>query len=378
MWVNPQQYLKNIMYLFKLLPISIVLLIVLAPLHKLQAQDKTFTVIIDPGHGGKDTGTTGTKRYKDKNEKDIVLAVALEVEKIIKSEMPQTKVILTRKKDIFIELKKRGEIANKANADLFISIHANAATYKATGTETYVLGVHRNKTNLAVAKRENDVILLEEDYEKHYSYDPHSPASIISLTLMQEDYLDQSIRMATIVEKSFSEVGKRRTRGVKQAGFVVLHQTYMPSILIEIGFLSNEIEEDFLRKKTGQQKIAASIVDGIKKYKKELEKNSIKDSNSHASVNNNRIFKNVTFKVQIASSSNRVATKSYNFRGLQNIERVKVDKFYKYYLGRTSDYNLIKQLQVKAVEKGYKSAFIVAFRGEERLSVAKLLKSTPQ
>ena len=366
------------MYILKPFSILFVLLMLFLPQQTVKAQVNDFTVVIDPGHGGKDSGTTGTKRYKDKNEKDIVLAVALELEKLLKSKMPSTKVILTRDKDVFIELNKRGEIANKANADLFISIHANAASYKATGTETYVLGVHRNETNLAVAKRENDVILLEKDYEKHYSYDPHSPASIISLTLMQEDYLDQSIRMAKIVEKSFSEIGKRRTRGVKQAGFVVLHQTYMPSILIEIGFLSNKEEEDFLRKKSGQQKIASSILNGIKKYKQELDKNSVVETSVTENNVDSRIFDGVIFKVQIASSSNKVTTKPYNFKGLKEVERVKVGKHYKYYLGKTANYTTIKKLQEKAVKKGYASAFIVAFRGSERISVAKLLKTTKQ
>lgn len=366
------------MYILKPFTLLFLFLILFVSQPAVQAQDHPFTVVIDPGHGGKDSGTTGTKRYKDKNEKDIVLAVALALEKQLKSKMPTTKVILTRNKDVFIELKKRGEIANKANADLFISIHANAASYKATGTETYVLGVHRNETNLTVAKRENDVILLEKDYEKHYSYDPHSPASIISLTLMQEDYLDQSIRMAKIVEKSFSDVGKRRTRGVKQAGFVVLHQTYMPSILIEIGFLSNNDEEDFLRKKSGQQKIASSIFDGIKKYKEELDENSVVVTSLVESNINSQVFDGVVFKVQIASSGSKVATKPYNFKGLKNVERVKVGSHYKYYLGKTADYTVIKQLQSKATEKGYSSAFVVAFRGSERISVAQLLKSTKQ
>lgn len=358
------------MQLSKLLLLSFALL-VFFPSKKAQAQEKPFTVVLDPGHGGKDTGTTGTKRYKSKFEKDIVLAVALEVEKIMENELPNAKVILTRKEDVFIELKKRGEIANKANADLFISIHANAASYKAKGTETYVLGVHRNKTNLAVAKRENDVILLEEDYEKHYSYDPHSPASIISLTLMQEDYLDQSIRMAKIMENSFKNVGKRKIRGVKQAGFVVLHQTFMPSVLIEIGFLSNKNEEDFLRKKSGQKKIAQSIVSGIKKYKEESDKNSVQTFTKETTTTN---YKGVVFKVQIASSSNKVSTKSYNFKGLKGIERVKVGRFYKYYMGNTSNYAEIKKSRQKAIEKGYKSAYIVAFKGKERISITELLK----
>jgi len=363
------------MHLNKAFLLVVSLLMALIFSHVSLAQEKVFTVVIDPGHGGKDTGTTGTARYKDKNEKDIVLAVGLKVEALMAKEMPNTKVIFTRKKDEFIELKKRGEIANKANADLFVSIHANAATYKATGTETYVLGVHRNETNLAVAKRENDVILLEEDYEKHYSYDPHSPSSIIGLTLMQEDYLDQSIRMAKIVEKSFAEVGKRRTRGVKQAGFVVLHQTYMPSILIEIGFLSNKVEEDFLRKSSGQQKIAASIVQGIKKYKQELDKNTIVNTKTSETTTASKIYKDIIFKVQIASSANKVSTEPYNFKGLKNINRVKVGSHYKYYLGQTSDYNLIKKLKKEANDKGFSGAFIVAFKDKERISVDKVLKS---
>ena len=376
MWVISQQNPKNTMYLYKLFLLFAIFSLGFGNSNPLFAQDKPFTVVIDPGHGGKDTGTTGTKRYKDKNEKDIVLAVALKLGKLLKKQIPGIKVIYTRKTDVFIELNKRGAIANKAHADLFVSIHANAASFKADGTETYVLGVHRNATNLAVAKRENDVILLEKDYEKHYSYDPRSPASIISLTLMQEDYLDQSIRLAKIVEKSFSDVGKRRARGVKQAGFVVLHQTYMPSVLIEIGFLSNKSEEDFLRKSSGQQKIAASIAHAIKEYKKELEKNTVETPLVNTSKNNEKqIFKGVIFKVQIASSSNKVSTKPFNFKGLKEVERVKVDKYYKYYLGKTPDYNAIKKYKEKAVKKGYKSAFIVAFKGTERISVSQLLKS---
>ncbi len=358
---------------FRIVFISILGFLMCFSALKMSAQEKEFTVVIDPGHGGKDTGTTGTKRYKNLYEKNVVLNVALEVEKKLKEQMPGIKVILTRRDDTFIELKKRGDIANKADADLFISIHANAASYKANGTETYVLGVHRNETNLAVAKRENDVILLEEDYERHYSYDPHSPASIISLTLLQEDFLDQSIRIAKIMENSLKNVGKRRSRGVKQAGFVVLHQTYMPSILIEIGFLSNKEEEDFLRNKKGQEKIATSIVSGIKTYKNELEKNAIKVS--HSNVSKSNIYEGIDFKVQIASGTRKIETKSYNFKGLKKVERVKVENFYKYYYGKTADYNQIKRYKKEAVAKGYTSAFIVAFKGKERLSLNKLLNS---
>ncbi len=384
MWRNSQLFHKSNSHSHKLLFLLVFLIITSLSATEIQAQDTVFTVVIDPGHGGKDSGTTGTARYKDKNEKDIVLGIALKIEKMMKKEMPHTKLVFTRKKDVFIPLKKRGEIANKAKADLFVSIHANAASYKASGTETYVLGVHRNETNLNVAKRENDVILLEEDYEKHYSYDPKSPASIIGLVLMQEDYLEMSKRMAHILETSFSEIGKRRTRGVKQAGFVVLHQTFMPSVLIEVGFLSNNKEEDFLRSDKGQTKIAKSIVAGIKKYKEELDKNTVVtiiDSptkeipSTTATTEKPNIFKGVTFKVQIASSAKKVKTTVNNFKGLKNVEVVKVGKYYKYYLGKTSDYTKIKALKEQAKEKGYKSAFVVALKGKERVSITQLLKS---
>ncbi len=383
MWRNSQLFHKSNTNSRKLLFLLGFLILASLSSLKIQAQDKAFTVVIDPGHGGKDSGTTGTKRYKDKNEKDIVLGIALKIEKMMKKEMPQTKLIFTRKKDVFIPLKKRGEIANKAKADLFISIHVNAASYKASGTETYVLGVHRNETNLNVAKRENDVILLEEDYEKHYAYDPKSPASIIGLTLMQEDYLEMSKRMAHILETSFLEIGKRRVRGVKQAGFVVLHQTFMPSVLTEVGFLSNNKEEDFLRSDKGQAKIAKSIVAGIKKYKKELDKNTVisvqktpqKEVPSKITTEKPNIFKGIIFKVQIASSSRKVKTKAKNFKGLKNVEAVKVGKYYKYYLGKTADYTKIKKLKAQAKKKGYDSAFVVAFKGKERVSVNQLIKS---
>jgi N-acetylmuramoyl-L-alanine amidase len=414
MCVKSQQNIKNIFRLPKyLFLISIIGLIGLFPLKNF-AQDKTFTVVLDPGHGGKDPGTIGTKRYNNLYEKDIVLSVALKVGAILEKELPDVNVIYTRKTDVFVELHKRGEIANKADADLFVSIHINSASPSAKGTETYVLGVHRNESNLAVAKKENDVILLESNYEKHYSYDPNDPSSLIGLTLMQEDFLDQSIKMAKIVENSFVNVGNRKSKGVKQAGFVVLHQSYMPSILTEIGFLSNVEEEDFLRSEAGQDAIAHSIVDGIKKYKSDLQSNGVYDSdsaveeiseqiktddsseineishvdleqvsenkkikstNSNSNTIKNRNFEGVIFKVQIASSINSMDTKAQNFKGLTGIERVKTGDHYKYYLGNTSNYDEILALKEKASKKGYSDCFIVAFKGKERVSVESVLKS---
>lgn len=376
MRVNSQQNTKNTFHLFKwLILMSFLGFFYMIP-GKVIAQTKKFTVVLDPGHGGKDPGTIGTQRYKNMFEKDIVLAVALKVGNILEKESPDIKVIYTRKTDVFVELHKRGEIANKADADLFISIHINSASPSARGTETYVLGVHRNASNLAVAKMENDVILLEDNYEKHYSYDPNNPESLIGLTLMQEEYLDQSIRMAKIAEKSFQDVGNRNSKGVKQAGFVVLHQSYMPSILTEIGFLSNNDEEDFLRSDKGQEKIANSIVNAVKKYKSEIEKNSIETTEIISETpSENRIFEGVTFKVQIATSSNDLETTPSNFKGLQGVEKVKSDKYFKYYLGNTSNYDEILELKEKAISKGYTDCYIVAYKGDVKVSVTEVLKS---
>jgi len=346
------------------------------------AQNKTFTIVLDAGHGGHDPGNLGTGRYK-KREKDIALDVTLKVGKIISDKYKDIKVIYTRTKDVYPDLWKRAKIANEANADLFVSIHCNAFSNNAYGTETFVLGVHRNKTNLEVAKRENDVILLEKDHEKHYSYDPNSPESIIGLTLMQEEYLDKSIELAQLVETAFVTVAKRKSRGVKQAGLIVLHQTYMPSVLVEVGFLTNRKEEDYLNSKKGQIKSANAIVKALKKYKDYLIKNEViitddilvvKDVKKKKVITEKTKKAKVIFKVQIASSTNKIAPKSYNFKGLKGVERVKVGAYYKYYLGKTESYNKIKSLKLKAHKKGYKSAFIVAFKKNKKITIKEALK----
>ncbi len=349
---------------------------------KLSAQSKLFTVVLDAGHGGSDPGNLGTKRYK-KHEKDIALDVTLKVGKILSEKYKDIRVIYTRTKDVYPDLWRRAKVANEANADLFVSIHCNSFGNSAYGTETFVLGVHRNKTNLEVAKRENDVILLEKDHEKHYSYDPNSPESIIGLTLMQEEYLDKSIELAQLVEDAFVNDAHRKSRGVKQAGLIVLHQTYMPSVLVEVGFLSNKKEEDFLNSKKGQLKMANAIVGALKKYKDHLFKNEVvinderpvKTANTPKKISVKKRDKaKVIFKVQIASSRNKIATKSYNFKGLKGVERVKVGAYYKYYLGKTDSYTKIKALKRQAQKKGYKSAFIVAFKKGKKIAVSTALK----
>ena len=239
-----------------------------------QSQDKNYnsvtTVVIDAGHGGKDPGTHG----KHTKEKDLVLKVALKVGSYIEQYLPDVKVIYTRKDDRFLELYERANIANKAKADLFISIHANALPVKPTvhGTETYVMGLHTNEKNFNVAKRENSVILLEENHEEKYEgFDPNSPESYIMFSLTQNAYLDNSVLMANYVEKQFSERAGRRSLGVKQAGFQVLWNTYMPSVLVEIGYLTNPKEENQLNTEQVQDYIASGIYRAFKEYKNQLE-----------------------------------------------------------------------------------------------------------
>jgi len=230
------------------------------------------TVVIDAGHGGKDPGNLGTGRYKAR-EKDISLDVALRVGGYIKKEFSQIKVIYTRSTDVFIGLNERADIANKAKADLFISIHCNAFTKLSShGVETYALGLHRNKENLQVAMKENSSITMEDDYKTKYEgFDPNSAESIIALTIMQSAFLQQSLSLSSYIQKQFRERVGRTDRGVKQAGFLVLRKTTMPSVLVELGFLTNEEEEDFLNSENGKAYMSSAIFRGFKEYKEGVE-----------------------------------------------------------------------------------------------------------
>lgn len=226
------------------------------------------TVVIDAGHGGKDPGTHGASA----REKDIALKVALQVGDLIERNFPDVKVIYTRKTDTFIELIDRAGIANKNSADLFISIHCNSGPGAAHGTETYTMGLHTTSGNLAVAKRENSVILQEDNYEENYhGFNPSSPEGHILFSLYQSAYIDNSLRFAEKVEREFKTRVGRSSRGVKQAGFLVLWKSAMPSALIELGFLTNQNEEKFLNDKTGQTYMASGIYRAFREYKKELE-----------------------------------------------------------------------------------------------------------
>ena len=232
-----------------------------------QRNNGKFVVVLDAGHGGHDPGNLGNGYL----EKNIALNIVLKVGEILEAN-PDIKVIYTRKDDSFIDLFVRGEIANKANADLFVSVHCDSHSSDANGAGTFVLGLHANKQNFEIAKKENSVIYLEDNYEDRYAdYDINSPESIIGLTIMQEEFLDQSIALAKLMQDNFSGKLKRNNRKVKQAGFIVLHQTFMPSVLIETGFLTNKSEGAFLNSKAGQSKMGTAIAEAILKYKNSVQ-----------------------------------------------------------------------------------------------------------
>ena len=338
-----------------------------------------FVVVIDAGHGGQDPGNSWNG-YSEKNiSLNIALKVGAELEKL-----PDVKVIYTRKSDVFVTLAGRAQIANKAEADLFVSIHMNGHKSQAQGTETFVLGLHRNQDNLEVAMRENQVIFLEEDYEMTYDgFNPNSPESYIGLTLMQEEYLDQSILLADLIQKNFTNINKRVNRGVKQAGFLVLRETYMPSVLVEAGFLSNKSEGAYLNSAAGQSSIAESIVRAVKDYKntmnleilQNIEANPAVELTEETSELTLDVYDGITFKVQLAATGRKLDPTSRNFKGLSQVTRNKEGKLFKYYFGATSSYSQIQDMHDEAKRKGYPDSYIVAFRGNEKISVNDALKT---
>ena len=341
---------------------------------------KPFIVVLDAGHGGYDPGNTGNG-YK---EKDIALKIVLEVGRILEKE-PNVKVLYTRKTDVFIKLHERAPVANKADADLFVSVHCDAFTNNAYGAGTFVLGLHRTQANFEVAKRENEVIFLEENYEENYAgFDPNSPESLIGMTLMQEEYLDQSILLASLIQNNFTNNLKRKDRSVKQAGFMVLYKSYMPSVLVETGFLTNKKEGAYLNSKEGQAEMAREIANGILSYRNSISLATNDSQNPEITqeeiddaieATEERIYKDIVFRVQLAAVSKKINTKSSNFKGLKEVSRVKEGNLNKYYYGETSDYNKIQLMKKFAKEKGYDSCYIVAFKDGEKLKLSDVLNS---
>ena len=323
-----------------------------------------FVVVVDAGHGGKDPGNRGNGYF----EKNIALNIALNVGEILTKN--KVKVVYTRTKDVFVDLYRRAQIANNANADLFISIHCDAHNSNAYGAGTFVLGLHANERNFKIAQKENSVIYLEENYEQKYDgFDPNNPESVISLVLMQEEYLDQSIVAANYIQEFFVKDLNRRDRKVKQAGFLVLRNTYMPSVLIEAGFLTNKTEGQYLNSSKGQKEISTAISRAILKYLSSLDNNLVNLTDPFKFNNKGEFL----FKVQISASSKSLELKSYNFKGLNNLSKSNNNGLYKYYYGGTNDYNEVKKLLKNAKSKGFNSAFIAVFKEGQPYSLKKYL-----
>lgn len=385
----------------------------------IHSQNYLDKIVIDAGHGGKDPGASG----KYSREKDVVLKLALQTGKELKKLYPNLDIIYTRKNDVFIPLKERAEIANKANADIFISIHCNSNTSSQPhGSETYVMGLHKSEANLNVAKTENAAILFEDDYEKSYDgFDPTSEESHIIFNFFQNSYQIQNLDLASKMQDNFTNNTPLRDRGVKQAGFWVLYKTTMPGVLIETGFLSNSNDEKFLNSKEGQLKISQSIAHAISEYKKEhdereklkaaqspeekpkeaafmsdSEQNQVeayKDqslSKKEEKINEpqkekpnvkapqNEVQKpspyphqKATFSVQFLSLSNDKELKGDKYDQIPNISTYHYKGMYRYIAGKTEYYEEGLKLQEKVRKLGFKDAFLVAFYQGKRISIDK-------
>ncbi|VXB62429.1 N-acetylmuramoyl-L-alanine amidase [Flavobacterium sp. 9AF] len=350
-----------------------------------------FKVVLDAGHGGKDYGNV----HHGFVEKKIALSVTLKVGEYL-SKDSDFDFFYSRKTDVFVELKDRAINANKEDASLFVSIHCNAAkNYSAFGTETFVMGLSRSATNLEVAKNENSVILLEEDYKENYKgFDPNKPESLIGLKILQEEYLNQSIELAAFVEENFTNDLKKKSRGVKQAPLWVLDASYMPGVLIEIGFLSNKIEGEYLNTEAGQNEVAKAIGDAILSYKKQYFKSANSDlipvkntvnepTKVEEKVNivkettvpvNENVKNGLLFKVQLSASSNKIATTSSNFKGLNGVQIEKSGKIYKYLFGSEDTYEKASMKLNEAKNKGFQSAFIVAYKDGVKINLSDAIK----
>jgi N-acetylmuramoyl-L-alanine amidase len=338
---------------------------------------KIHKIVIDAGHGGKDPGCHGN----NSKEKDIALAVALNLGQKIKCNFPDIKVIYTRDTDVFIPLNERAAIANRNQADLFISIHCNyiGVRNRATGTETYVLGLYRAEDNLDVAKRENAAILLEDDYEKTYNgFDPYSTEGHIILSMFQNAHLEQSISFATQVQNQVKKFSDLNSRGVKQAGFLVLRETTMPSVLIETGFLSTDLDENYLIKKENQDEMAMCIFKAFSQYKKDMEEPDpatgivkaekpdttkpqvLTSFPGNSSPPQAPSSETVIYRIQIAASSKSAVDSRY--QALEDLEIIKENDLYKFVVGRFTSPDAARARLSALKASGFEGAFIKAFR----------------
>ena len=358
----------------------------------IQAEERNFTVVIDPGHGGRDPGAIG-KRGKEKN---INLSVALKLGKLIQNNCKDVRIVYTRQNDTFVTLDKRAQIANNAKADLFISIHTNSVAKGRTvrGTETYTLGLHRTDDNLEVAKKENAVILIESDYEQRYAgFNPNSSESYIIFEFLQDKNMEKSVELATLIQKQFKTTAKRIDKGVHQAGFLVLRETSMPGVLVELGYISTPDEEKYLLTEAGTDALAKSIYKAFMTYKAQqssnagISKQPVSTPREEAKPKDtpkaptqktaqpskgNKTSKPV-FKIQILTSEKALGAKSKLFKGLSPVNHYRENGLYKYTYGETTDYNQILRTKRQITAK-FKDAFIVAFKDGKKTDLNQAIK----
>lgn len=340
-----------------------------------------FIVVIDPGHGGNDPGAIGTRG----KEKNINLNVARKLGRLIEDNCNDTKVVYTRKSDIFVPLHRRAEIANNAKANLFISIHTNAVAKKNSyvkGTETYTLGLHRTEENLEVAKKENSVILIEDDYKQRYAgFNPNSSESYIIFEFMQDKNMSQSVNFATLIQQNFKSYN-RIDKGVHQAGFLVLRETSMPSVLIELGYISNPSEETYLLSDKGTTDLANAIYRAFINYKGNSSKikpttvtsNTRQEITTPKEEGETKETSKIKFKIQILASDRVLPQNSKQFKGLKPVSWYKENGLIKYTYAENEDYNKILKIKRKIVDPKFKDAFIIAFKNDTKININKAIK----
>ena len=345
--------------------------------------DNVFTVVLDAGHGGKDPGNLGTGRYKE-TEKQVALAVTLKLGKYLEENLADVKVVYTRKSDTYPTLWQRVNIANASKADLFISIHCDAFTNsKAYGCGSYIMGLDYTDENLRMAQKENSSIFLEEDYEENYDgFDPNSIESVIALTLNQSVYMDKSIQIAQKIQEQFRTRVNRKDRGVRQAPYLVTSRTLMPSVLVELGFLTNHSEEDFLQSKDGQTYMASAIYRAIKEYK--IDQNESKVVSVLEQLNKEEMLKSEE-KKQTENDKNNFNTKEIPIYKIQILTTKTEEKLspiegnivsyfkegnlYKFTIGNETSIQDAKKLQSLAINNGYKDSFVIAFYKGEKIDL---------
>jgi N-acetylmuramoyl-L-alanine amidase len=374
---NGKHHTINI-YILNLISVIFTLIISTGSASALK-NDKGWVIVIDAGHGGKDPGALGSISH----EKDITLAIALKLGEYIEQNIKKVTVVYTRKDDTFPELRDRANIANKNNADLFISIHVNWAKSKnVMGTETYIMGHEKDQANLEVAMKENEVILLEKDYSTKYEgFDPKSPESYIMFTLMQNIFQEQSTGLASKIQIQYTENIKRADRGVKQQLFYVLFMTTMPSVLTETGFITNPAEEKYLNSKLGQDNLALAIYRACNDYINEIDSKSdittVNNQNTDPKNDNSTPAASsagqVVYMVQIATSSSKTEITTENFKGIENIVEISAEDRYKYATGSFNDYSAAVKYR-KKVEAIYPDAFVIAVKNNKILPLQQALE----